>query len=264
MELERCVAVVTGGAAGIGRAVAELFAREGASVVIADTDEALGHEVAAGIQERGDQALFVPCDVSRAEDASRLAEEAVRAFGSIGILHNNAGIQRYGSVTETSEEVWDEVMAVNLKGVYLCSHACIPHIQRRGGGAIINTASVQAFASQPRVAAYAASKGAVVSLTRSMALDYAPSNIRVNCVCPGSVDTPMLRWAADVLSPDPEAALHEWGRLHPLGRVARPEEVAQLVLFLASERSSFITGAAFSVDGGLSAALGGFRKAVDS
>lgn len=260
MELEGRVAVVTGGAAGIGRAVVDLFAREGACVVIADTDEAMGHQAAADVNERGGQARFVPCDVSRAEDAERLAEEAIRAFGSIDVLHNNAGIQRYGSITETKEEVWDEVMAVNLKGVYLCSRFCIPYIQKRGGGSIIHTASVQGLASQRSVAAYAASKGAVLALTRSMAVDYAESNIRVNCICPGSVDTPMLHWAAGILTDDPEAAIHEWGRMHPIGRVARPAEVAQLALFLASDRASFITGAALTVDGGLLAALGGFRR----
>jgi NAD(P)-dependent dehydrogenase (short-subunit alcohol dehydrogenase family) len=260
MDLERRVAVVTGGAGGIGRAIADLFAREGASVVIADTDEAQGHQVTADLHARGDSALFVPCDVSRATDVERLAEEAVRAFGCIDILCNNAGIQRYGSVSETSEEVWDEVMAVNLKGVYLCSRYCIPHIQRRGGGAVLHVASVQALASQRNVAAYSASKGAVLALTRSMAVDYAESNIRVNCICPGSVDTPMLRWAADVLTDDPDAALHAWGRLHPMGRVAYPQEVAQVALFLASDRASFVTGAAYSVDGGLIAALGGFQR----
>lgn len=261
MELERRVAIVTGGAGGIGRAITYLFAREGASVVIADTDEASAHQVTADLQGRGNAALFVPCDVSRSADVERLAEETVRQFGSIDILCNNAGIQRYGSVTETSEEVWDEVMAVNLKGVYLCSHFCIPHIQRRGGGAVIHIASVQAFASQRNVAAYSASKGAIVALTRSMAVDYADSNIRVNCICPGSVDTPMLRWAADVLSKEPEAALRAWGRLHPLGRVGYAAEVAQVALFLASDRSSFVTGAAYTVDGGLLAALGGFHTA---
>jgi NAD(P)-dependent dehydrogenase (short-subunit alcohol dehydrogenase family) len=260
MELERSVAVVTGGAAGIGRAMAELFAREGASVVIADTDEVMGHEVASLLKDRGGSAFFVPCDVSRADDAQRLAEEAVRAFGSIDILCNNAGIQRYGSVTETNEEVWDEVMAVNLKGVYLCSRFCIPHIQRRGGGVILNMASVQGVASQANVAAYSASKGAVIALTRSMALDYADSGIRVNCICPGSVDTPMLHWAADVLSSEPQATLREWGRMHPLGRVAQPEEIAEVALFLTSPRASFVTGAAFTVDGGLLAALGGYRR----
>jgi NAD(P)-dependent dehydrogenase (short-subunit alcohol dehydrogenase family) len=180
----------------------------------------------------------------------------VRAFGCIDILVNNAGIQRYGTVTETSEEVWDEVLAVNLKGAYLCSRYCIPHIVRRGGGAVINIASVQALATQPGVAAYSASKGALVALTRSMAVDYAASGVRANCICPGSVDTPMLRWAADVLTVDAESALRAWGRRHPLGRVAEAREVAQVALFLASPRSSFVTGAAFVVDGGLTAALG--------
>jgi NAD(P)-dependent dehydrogenase (short-subunit alcohol dehydrogenase family) len=260
MELERRVAVVTGAAGGIGSAIADLFAREGASVVIADTDEAAGHQVAADLHGRGDAALFVSCDVSRASDVERMAEEAVRASGCIDILVNNAGIQRYGTVTETNEEVWDEVMAVNLKGAYLCAHYCIPHIARRGGGAVINIASVQALATQTGVAAYSASKGGLVALTRSMAVDYAPSGIRVNCICPGSVDTPMLRWAADVLTADPESALRAWGRRHPLGRVAEPREIAQMALFLASPRASFITGSANIVDGGLLSALGGFAS----
>jgi NAD(P)-dependent dehydrogenase (short-subunit alcohol dehydrogenase family) len=258
MELERRVAVVTGAAGGIGSAIADLFAREGASVVIADTDEAGGHQVASDLHGRGDAALFIPCDISRASDVERMAEETVRAFGCIDILCNNAGIQRYGTVTETSEEQWDEVMAVNLKGAYLCSHYCIPYIARRGGGAVINIASVQALASQGSVAAYSASKGGLVALTRSMAVDYASSGIRVNCICPGSVDTPMLRWAADVLTDDPETAVRAWGRRHPLGRVAEPREIAQVALFLASPRASFITGASCVVDGGLLAALGPF------
>jgi NAD(P)-dependent dehydrogenase (short-subunit alcohol dehydrogenase family) len=212
--------------------------------------------VARGIVERGGQAIAVEADVSRDADAQHIAAETVRALGGIDYLFNNAGIQTYGSVVETDEATWDRTLGVNLKGIYLVAKYCIPEIARRGGGAVINTASVQGLASQPRVAAYAASKGGVIAMTRTMAVDHAAQNIRVNCICPGSIDTPMLRWAADLFAPDdPQGAVQEWGKLHLLGRIANPEEVAQAVLFLASDAASFITGAPLIVDGGMMAAL---------
>ena len=174
------------------------------------------------------------------------------------MLVNSAGVQRYGTVADTEESVWDEVLGVNLKGIYLASRYAIPEMRERGGGTIVNVSSVQAIASQRGVAAYTASKGGINALTRAMALDHAHENIRVNAVCPGSVDTPMLRWAADLFKGEDtvEATVEDWGRMHPLGRVARPEEVAEVICFLASPKASFVTGADYNVDGGLLAALG--------
>lgn len=249
------LAAVTGAGAGIGRASALALAAQGAAVAVVDVDAEAARAVAREIEAAGGQALAVVADVSTAEGAVRVAAAARDGLGGLDVLHNNAGIQRYGTVVTTTEEGWDEVLRVNLKSVYLVSHACVPLIRERGGGAIVNTASVQAFASQAGVAAYTASKHGILGLTRSMAVDLAPS-IRVNCVCPGSVDTPMLR-AALAGAPDPTATWRAVERMHLLGRVARPEEIASVVVFLAGPGASFITGAAIPVDGGLLVPLGG-------
>jgi NAD(P)-dependent dehydrogenase (short-subunit alcohol dehydrogenase family) len=181
----------------------------------------------------------------------------VEAFGGLDVLFNNAGIQppdSYRTAEHLDEAMWDRVMDVNAKGCFLMCKYAIPEMRRRGGGVIVNNASVQGLQSQPLVPAYAASKGAVLSLTRSLALDHAAEGIRVVAVCPGSVDTPMLRATAGSVSPrDPDGALREWGAKHPLGRIGRPEEIAEVVLFLASDRASFITGEYVCVDGGLMA-----------
>lgn len=247
------VAVVTGAGGGIGRATAEAFAAEGASVAVVDLKQALLDEVVPAIQRAGGKAIAVRADVSETEGARRIASETVAAFGGIDVLVNNAAIELYGTVVEMPEDQWDRVVAVNLRGVYLVSRYCIPHIAARGGGAVVHVASVQAFTCLPRSAAYVATKGAVVALTRAMALDHAADGIRVNCVCPGSIETPLLHYAAGQEN-DPRAAFAQWAGKHPIGRIGKPEEVANVILFLASDQSSFVTGSPYLVDGALSAA----------
>jgi NAD(P)-dependent dehydrogenase (short-subunit alcohol dehydrogenase family) len=257
-EFSGKVAIVSGGARGIGLAAARKLAGEGASVVICSDREEQVEETVAALREEGLEVRGVRADVTSSADMKKLMDLASETYGGVDVLVNSAGVQRYGTVVETEEEVWDEVLDANLKGVYLASRYAIPEMRKRGGGAIVNLSSVQAFASQTGVAAYTASKGGINALTRAMALDHAGENIRVNAVCPASVDTPMLRWSADLFKGDKsvEETLEDWGRMHPLGRVARPEEVAEVIAFLASARASFVTGGDYKVDGGMLAALG--------
>lgn len=242
-------ALITGAASGIGRAIAVLFAQEGAAVALVDRDEARGQAVAREIQTAGGRALFVPADVSRAEDCERAVRETVAALGGLHILCNNAGIIRRASVLDTSEAEWDQVMAVNLKAVFLLCRAAIPHLIAAGGGAIVNTASGWGLVGGRKAAAYCASKGAVVQLTRAMALDHGEQNIRVNCLCPGDTDTSMLRDEAAQLG-EPDERFLAGAAERPLRRVGRPEEIARAALYLASDASSYVTGAALVVDGG--------------
>jgi NAD(P)-dependent dehydrogenase (short-subunit alcohol dehydrogenase family) len=257
-EFTERVAVVTGGATGIGYAAARRIAMGGGAVVLCAHVDGLVAEAERSLRAEGLRVTGAVADVTSAADMERLVATAVSAYGGVDVLVNSAGIQTYGTVADTGEETWDRTIAVNLKGMFLASRAAIPALRARGGGAIVNVASVQAYAAQAGVAAYAASKGGVLALTRAMAVDHAAERIRVNAVCPGSVDTPMLRWAADLFRGDQtaDATVADWGRTHPLGRVAEAAEVAEVIAFLASERASFVSGADYKVDGGLMAQLG--------
>ena len=248
-SLENKVAIVTGAASGIGRAIALLFAREGAAVVLTDLNEAGGREVEQEISANDGRAIFEGTDVTRDADCGRIAALAEEAFGGLHVVVNCAGIIRRASVLELSEEDWDRVMAVNVKSMFLMSRHAIPLIARTGGGSIINMASGWGLAGGPKAAVYCASKGAVVLLTKAMAIDHGPQNIRVNCICPGDTDTGMLRNEAQQLGEPGDKFLAEAAR-RPLGRVGRPEEIAQAALYLASDASSFVTGTALVVDGG--------------
>jgi NAD(P)-dependent dehydrogenase (short-subunit alcohol dehydrogenase family) len=249
MQLSGKVALITGGASGIGRATALLFAREGAALAIADLNAQAGEAVANEITESGGRAIFESADVTSAADCRRLAARAQREFGRIDILFNNAGIIRRATILDLSEDDWDRVMAVNVKSVYLLSREVIPHMQRQGGGSIINTASGWGLAGGAKAAVYCASKGAVVLLTKAMAIDHGPQKIRVNCICPGDTDTGMLRAEAQQLGEANDRFLSDAAK-RPLGRVGSPDEIAQAVLYLASDASSFVTGTALVVDGG--------------
>ena len=258
-EFSGKVAIVSGGARGIGRAAARKLAGEDASVIICSDREEQVEETVAELREEGFEVRGVRANVTSSADMKELVGFASKTYGGVDVLVNSAGVQRYGTVVETEEEVWDEVLDVNLKGIYLASKFAIPEMRKRGGGAIVNLSSVQAFASQKGVAAYTASKGGINALTRAMALDHAEENIRVNAVCPASVDTPMLRWSANLFKGDKksvEEVVKEWGKMHPVGRVARVEEVAEVIAFLAGPRASFVTGGDYKVDGGMLAALG--------
>jgi NAD(P)-dependent dehydrogenase (short-subunit alcohol dehydrogenase family) len=243
------VALITGGACGIGRASALLFAETGAAVTVVDVNQQAGQAVVHDIVRARGKAIFERADVTRADECERAVQRTVSEFGGIHVLFNNAGIIRRASVVELSEEDWDRVMAVNVKSMFLMSRVVVPIMAKRGGGAIINMASGWGLAGGPRAAVYCASKGAVVLLTKAMAVDHGPQNIRVNCICPGDTDTGMLRREAQQLGKREDRFLAESAH-RPLGRVGRPEEIAQAALYLASEAASFVTGTALVVDGG--------------
>ncbi|MCJ7662441.1 MAG: SDR family oxidoreductase [Anaerolineales bacterium] len=248
-ELSGKRALITGGASGIGRATAKLFARRGAGICIADVDAAAGQGVADEIIIEGGRAIFVRCDVSSAVECQSAVQQMVAEFGGIDILFNNAGIIRRASVVDTTEDEWDRVMAVNVKSVFLLGKYVVPHMDKEGGGVIINISSGWGLVGGRNAASYCASKGAVVQLTRAMALDHGAQRIRVNCICPGDTDTDMLRNEAQQLGETEDAFLAEAAD-RPLQRVGMPEDIAQAALYLASEASSFITGTTLVVDGG--------------
>lgn len=258
MRFDGKVALVTGGSKGIGLAAARLLAQEGASVAIISSHTAtdIANELCEMLGDN--RVIAVQANVTKAEQVKDAVQQTVDAFGGIDLLVNSAGVQRYGDVVDTDESVWDEVIDVNLKGMYLASKYCIPHMRTRGGGAIVNVSSVQAYVAQQNVAAYSASKGGINALTRAMAVDHASDNIRVNVVCPASVDTPMLRWAADKFKGEStqEEVIQSWGKMHPIGRVGTPEEVAELIVYLCSDSAGFISGADIKMDGGLLATVG--------
>ncbi len=249
MRLAGKVAIVTGAGSGIGAATAELFAREGARVLVADFDEAAAETVAGKI---GQNAAAIRTDVRVSADCKAMAERAKKEFGRIDILVNNAGRGILGTVVNTREEDWDDLMAVNLKGVFLCSKHVIPVMAAGGGGAIVNVASTAAIAGIPDRAAYVASKGGVAALTRSMALDHAADKIRVNAVQPGVTWSSYFdRMLNEV--PDPEAFKRGLRERSPLNRVAEPREIAGAILYLASDESAFATGSMLTIDGGYTA-----------
>jgi len=248
-QLHGKTAIVTGAAGGIGRATAFLFASEGAALVAVDLNQEAGQDLVREISSAGGRAIFERADVTRSADCRRVVERTVEEFGGIHILFNNAGIIRRASVLEISEKDWDAVMAVNVKSIFLMSREVIPIMGRAGGGSIVNTASGWGLAGGPQAGAYCASKGAVVLMTKAMAIDHGRQKIRVNCICPGDTDTAMLRSEARQLGEAEERFLSDSAK-RPLGRLGKPEEIANAALYLASDAASFVTGAALVVDGG--------------
>jgi NAD(P)-dependent dehydrogenase (short-subunit alcohol dehydrogenase family) len=253
VKLDGKVAIVTGGASGIGRASAIAFAREGAKVVIADVDQHRGKETAEAIQADGGEALFYRADVSREAEVERMVADTVTRWGRIDILFNNAGVVLVKPLEETTEAEWDRVMSINLKAAFLAIKHVVPHLRRMGGGAILNTGSIGSMVGQLKTPVYIASKGAIALLTKTLALDYGRDNIRVNCLCPGITDTPMLR---EHIGDGPKGEANIRARISrvPLGNILRPEDLARAALYLVSDDSAGITGITHIVDGGLLAA----------
>ncbi len=248
VRLKDKVAIITGAASGIGKATAKLFAEHGAKVVVADIDKDGGSQVVTQIQKGGNEAIFVETDVTLKVDTEQMVAQTVETYGKLDILFNNAGIAMRLPVAELPEEDWHRCLDVNLTGVYLCAKAAIPAMLKNGCGSIINMSSIYGIVGADVRAAYVASKGGVTNLTRGMALDYAQDNIRVNCICPGFVETPLV--AGVIKTPEEYQALAD---KHPMRRLGQPEEIAYGALYLASDESAFVTGIALPIDGGYTA-----------
>jgi len=255
MRLENKIAIITGGGDGLGQASAVLFAKEGASVVVADMDPARGMKTVDMIKNQNGEAMFVEVDVSKEDSVKNMVEKVVDAYGRIDILVNSAGIFIEATVINTTVEDWDKIMAVNLRGIFLGCKYVIPEMIKAGKGSIVNIGSEAGITGWENATAYAASKGGVVNMTRCLALDFAKHNIRANCVCPGTTETPMLKKALEI-APDPKKA-RRFFESRPLLRLGRPEEIAAGILYLASDESLYATGAVLSIDGGKTA--GGFN-----
>src|SRR5579862_3398777 len=249
MRLQNKVALITGGTSGIGEATAVLFAKEGARITITGRDEKRGQAVTEKIMNHGGKAVFVPSDVRKADDCAHAVNETLRNFGRIDILFNNAGVFYPHTILDCSEEEWDLQMDINLKGTFLMSKAALPHMIEQRRGTIINNSSGWGIAGGDSAVAYCASKGGVVLLTKAMAIDHGRQGIRVNCICPGDVDTPVLPEDARMRGLKWEDYLAGC-KNRPMGRIGMPEEIAKAALFLASDDSSFMTGASLVVDGG--------------
>jgi 2-keto-3-deoxy-L-fuconate dehydrogenase len=246
------VAVITGSGSGIGRAIATLFARRGAHVVGIDRDEATGRQTADAIQAEGGTAEAAICDVAEAVQVSSVFEEIARRAGRLDILVNNAGIGLVGTIEQTSEADFDRLFRVNVKGLFLCSQAAVPVMQRQGGGVILNMASVASLIGVPERFAYSMTKGAVHTMTMSIAVDYVKHGIRCNCICPARIHTPFVdQYVAQNYPGREQETLRQLSAYQPVGRMGTPEEVAHLALYLCSDEASFITGAAYPIDGGV-------------
>ncbi len=250
MRLAGKTALITGAGVGIGRATAELFAREGASVVVVDRNEATGRETVQAITDAGGRAVFVAADVSQPDAVKRMFAEAIAAFGKLDIIFNNAGIVKQGRVEDSTEADWDEQIATTLTSVFLGCKYGLPHLRAQGGGVIINMASVAGVMGLTNRAVYSAAKGGVAALTRAIALDYAPEQIRAVYLTPATIETPSLRERIDT-APDPAAARKAFESRQPIGRIGQPNDVAYAALYLASDEAAFLTGCNLAVDGGM-------------